>query len=308
MKKVNFDSLKSLEAPKSWIENAINIPQTKKAPPVFFFKYSRAVAFAATFVLVCAISITLFLHQNNDILKIEPTYSSTQEALNSTQATQESDVENTEQEKAKTATDSKQDSKPDSNNQQNLNGGAPLEDETLPSTNKPETDKPVTPTDGGTPEPTLPSNNNTDNTSSPQPPATEPTNPLQPTQTPNNPAPGSPQEPTEETIGKPDIAAIAHYQSVHDYCEIIGYIETKHLTGSGNVYCQLSKRGLSEPWLGSSDYCGADHLCTIWMVKDGYTYFAYDIPQSYEIEHGAQYLFIIYNESGQILDTRLKYL
>ncbi len=74
MKEYNFDSLKNLKAPESWIENAVNIPTQNKKAPVTYLKFSRTLAYVACFVLICAISITLLQYKNNSVVKTDPSY------------------------------------------------------------------------------------------------------------------------------------------------------------------------------------------------------------------------------------------
>lgn len=85
MNKVNFDSLKNLKAPEEWIENAINIPNTKqKKKPIlaiFSNKSARLIAAAACLVLVSAISLTVFLTQDRITPPIDPNYEATEQAV-----------------------------------------------------------------------------------------------------------------------------------------------------------------------------------------------------------------------------------
>lgn len=63
MKKANFNTLKNLPVPESWIENALAIPteQEKKPAALPFWKKPRFIAMAASLVLVSALSLALFL-------------------------------------------------------------------------------------------------------------------------------------------------------------------------------------------------------------------------------------------------------
>ena len=63
MKKANFNTLKNLSVPESWIENALAIPEKEEQKPaaVPFWKKPRFIAMAASLVLVSALSIALFL-------------------------------------------------------------------------------------------------------------------------------------------------------------------------------------------------------------------------------------------------------
>ncbi|MBQ9680242.1 MAG: hypothetical protein IJV48_06130 [Ruminococcus sp.] len=62
MKKANFDTLKNLPVPESWIENALLIPgqEKKKAAVIPFWRRKGAIALAASLVLVSVLSVILF--------------------------------------------------------------------------------------------------------------------------------------------------------------------------------------------------------------------------------------------------------
>lgn len=63
MKKLNFNQLKSVKTPESWVENAINIPSKNKKPLPFYFK-TYFIASAACIIVCCAVSLTVFLNFN----------------------------------------------------------------------------------------------------------------------------------------------------------------------------------------------------------------------------------------------------
>lgn len=60
MKKLNFNSIQSLQPPDSWIENALAIPEKESKKPAFITR-PRIIAAAASIVLVTAVSVALFL-------------------------------------------------------------------------------------------------------------------------------------------------------------------------------------------------------------------------------------------------------
>ena len=73
MKNVNFDTLKNLEAPEKWIENAINIQNQKAENKVIpFSKFSRTFAMVASLVLVCMVSVAVFLHFDKNLVDVNP--------------------------------------------------------------------------------------------------------------------------------------------------------------------------------------------------------------------------------------------
>ena len=93
-------------------------------------------------------------------------------------------------------------------------------------------------------------------------------------------------------------------ESIREGCEIGGYVDIKHLSGSKNVYCAISIPGGNMEFYGSENIVADDHLCKIWYATEETVYFAFDIPDSYNLEVGKQYHYIIYNEDGSILQTR----
>ena len=64
MSEFNFDKMKNVEIPDSWVDGAMNVPKDLKTP-IPFLKYSKIVAFAASIVLVCSLSIALFFITNS---------------------------------------------------------------------------------------------------------------------------------------------------------------------------------------------------------------------------------------------------
>ena len=63
MKEFNFNTLRDLPVPESWIENALAIPEREaaKTAAVPFWKKPRTIATAASLLLVSALSVALFL-------------------------------------------------------------------------------------------------------------------------------------------------------------------------------------------------------------------------------------------------------
>ena len=330
MKKVNFDSLTNLKAPESFIENAINATKTQKKKPLVFIKYSRALAAVACLVIMCAVSLGVYFKEDRVTPPIDPSF--IVETGNS------KDSENTQYTDKNIKETLKNDKDFDKENAQNsVTYNKPTtESETIEpsekpsSTTKPTEDSKDEPTVGPTKpsesaKPSESTNTNEIPTSSPplKPgtnPTTKPTKPSdkpKPTlpdsssQDPNYPAAPPPEQSPDSTdgtpelpsvsppISKPDYAAIREYKSVHDYCEIVDYIETKHLTGSKRVYCIVKKRGAGNQWLGGDDWFSPEHICTTWKEKNGYTYFAYSITNTYNITESGEYLYLIYNENGQ---------
>ncbi len=66
MKKVNFNQIKGIKTPESWIENALNIPIENKKPKPFYLK-PYFLASAASVVICCALSLYVFSHFGSDL-------------------------------------------------------------------------------------------------------------------------------------------------------------------------------------------------------------------------------------------------
>ena len=65
MSEFNFDNMKNVDIPDSWIEGALKVPKDT-IHPTPFLKYSKIIAFAASIVLVCSISVALFFVTNDN--------------------------------------------------------------------------------------------------------------------------------------------------------------------------------------------------------------------------------------------------
>ncbi len=122
----NFDSLKNLKAPDSWIENAMQIPKLQEKKPIFFIRYSRHLMAVACLVLVCAVSLIIVLQKDDGkILVVDPD-------LQTTVTEHHTETKNTIE--TESSTDSKENNT--QTNKENTpiqntvteNGGAPHED------------------------------------------------------------------------------------------------------------------------------------------------------------------------------------
>ncbi len=65
MSEFNFDKMKNIDIPESWVDGALNVEKEPKSP-VLFLKYSKIIAFAASIVLVCCLSVALFFITNRN--------------------------------------------------------------------------------------------------------------------------------------------------------------------------------------------------------------------------------------------------
>lgn len=65
MSEFNFDKMKNIDIPESFVDAALKVEKEQKSP-IPFFKYSKIIAFAASIVLVCSLSVALFFITNKN--------------------------------------------------------------------------------------------------------------------------------------------------------------------------------------------------------------------------------------------------
>ncbi len=227
MKKVNFNNLDDIQIPEAWTKNALSLPQTleDKRKVVFFGKFSKNLALVASLVLVCALSVFLFIFtQKGNILSThEPEQTSESTALTQT----EQDKQNESKIKPTTQKETEEES---------FAATEPTEITTEETVD--ETKKPTTPS--STAKPTTSGNKETtsaDDSSSTKPNGSpsgstsgesgtnKPNSGQTPTQKPN------PTEPNDEAPDTPEVEASTSF--------ITEYIPKDKLLNSNKVYCAL---------------------------------------------------------------------
>ncbi len=107
MKDKNFSSLKNITTPESWIENAKAIPNAPvKAEKKVFFTLPKILTAAACILLVCAVSVPLYVFtQNGASIAVVPTDATTEVSFTtSTQCTTSKKTEPTLKTDASTET------------------------------------------------------------------------------------------------------------------------------------------------------------------------------------------------------------
>lgn len=247
----NFDSLKNLKAPDSWIENALNIANAQdvqKEKPIFFIRYSRSLAAVACLILVCTISLLVVLNKNDgSVPAIDPDY----ETVLTDSTDNEDDSQTEHQSDATEKTNDKKD-KNSITETVTTNGGAPHE-----STEKPQkptqsqNTKPVKPTDKPETTPTDKDENPTDAPEVLPSPTVKPTRPqnskpdMKPVNRPGNPGdptnrPGSPGDPMKPrpTEGDGEGGAPTVPGVPYDVTFAIT-VDSYYLTSDEIIYCTL---------------------------------------------------------------------
>lgn len=320
MNEKNFDSISQFEVPKSWIDDALNIPQNKVKKPFPLIKFSRNLMAVACFILVCGISVALyFITDDSSIPPVKPpvsSHSANTECMTEDSNKYESNIRNSENkdkdEKIHSATQSPfvQSSHPERS-----------EDETVVSTqahqnpDKKPTDKPNK----------KPEQNNQDNpiqTDALEPPEEKPTqgegdkpvDPYPPVEKPSavTEAPAPTENPTYVPPWVSPTIKPTQPESTEDptinfkYVLIQGVVDNSKLTGSKNVYCKLyDKNGnlLGDPNLFSSSHLtvkagSGTNKTTVW----------YYVYRNININVSSTYTYVFYNENGDALKSGTTYL
>lgn len=195
----NFDSLKNLKAPDSWIENALSIPAMQEKKPIFFIRYSRSLMAVACLILVCTISLIVVLNKGDKpVLVVDPQY----------ETTQQDETENGENDTQNNNDNDKNNNKKPAPTNSKDNGDAPHEGTVAATQNS--TDKQEKPTQKPTTKPVIGPQRPTEKPESPTEdkvlptPTVRPTAPVsvKPTTKPIH-RPDAPVEPTEGTPTSP---------------------------------------------------------------------------------------------------------
>lgn len=327
MSEKNFSSIKNFSVPKSWIDNALSVPATGKKKPVLFLNLTRTIATAATIILVCTISVMVFM-LSDDNAKLQtatkPPTTSSDGVDDHNDPTYSTD-----------STDDKVDETKNNNSHKHWfdniikpDGNGSILDDILPTRPRPTRPSATTPTQGVEPTSPLPPDDN--RPSVPQPtieppedpseaPSVEPSQPPAPTE----PTPWEPICPTEPTEPKPweplpteplepdpsdppyedptepppvEHPTISPYYDT--YIEVLVDSKKVPLTNT-NVYCKFVDSNGNEirPENQYGNYRKA-RMVRWTSTKITYRYYPY---QKKIIKHAGNYTYYFYNASGEIL-------
>ncbi|MBE6824465.1 MAG: hypothetical protein E7513_03865 [Ruminococcaceae bacterium] len=310
MSEFNFDKLKNLEIPDSWVDGALNVPPESEKAPVVFVNFTRSFAAVASLVLVCSLSLLLFfLTDDNATPPIDKKVPTSETSVTSTESFDTNNsTENTEKELA-TPFDKVKDF---------------IHNLFIKPTQKPSSsaEKDEEPT--GSTHPSKPSEetkNDEENSSSTTLPstsietqsvATEPQEPTQEVQT---------QPPTQEPTEKPDVNPTeVHTQpptqkptqkptqeptmSINDFPDEPFVIISSYPVSGWNsttevVYCRLYDANGN--LVGDSDLYSSQHLAKIDSQDSKRVYVSYD-PQARGLAIPVgEYSFCFYNLLGTVL-------
>ena len=289
MSEFNFDNMKNVDIPDSWIEGALKVPKDT-IHPTPFLKYSKIIAFAASIVLVCSISVALFFVTNDNPVVPPIKYDETECNTfgENTDSTIESSVDVTTKE---------------TNAEKNTTEAVESEEQTVfessaknkkPTSFKPEKTEPTEfcmPTTNGSIENDkddgrIPSNPNSAPDSNPNPDSVPDSNPNKPRPTQSGGKPTAPpatengaqEKPTVRPDGPepPEkvesyvksyesgiITAKIHKEDLSEmmYCRI--YDENGNIIGDSNLFSNSKRAQIAAKAEGSDDFVQADDYNTV---------------------------------------------
>ena len=283
MKKVNFNNLDNIQIPETWTKNALSLPETleNKKKVAFFGKFSKNLALVASLVLVCALSVSLFIFtQKGDILNSQKP----SQAIESTTVAQTQQPTQSES-KISSVTETQEET-------QETESSASTEptEETTEKTNAPTTPNTEKPTSSGDKETTSTENSDSSNPNGGS--SNKPNGGQTPTQkpTPTVSETAPPEEP-------PDGPAVEFYD------KITVEFPSSYLTGNGNVYCQIYD-AYGTP-LGDSDPYSDSHRALLKLSSSENTACSSYITSTYYIDKvgfslsNGTYRYCFYNENGE---------
>ncbi len=327
MNEKNFDSISQFEVPKSWIDDALNVPQNNVKKPFPLIKFSRTIMAVASFILVCSLSVALYFITDDSSIPPVKIPASSQSINAETQkkdsGINESDNKDSENKESINQVDSASQSPSTQNSHPERS-----EDEIQDSTDalkKPDKNPDKKPADKPNKNPSKDNQENpvqTDAPENPKPtaPVERPTeedvppyNPDFPTEAPLYPSEAPPWvTPTENATIKPpynptqapDIyptnppsieEPTTNFEYVFIQCTADNYL----LTGSKNIYCKIlhqDGRLVGDPNLFSSS-----HLTVKAGSGTSQTTVWYYIYRNTDIEVSGTYRYVFYNENGDTL-------
>lgn len=284
MSEFNFDNMKNVDIPDSWVDGALNIPPENKTP-IPFLKYSKIIAFASSIVLVCSISVALFFITNSSVAV--PSVKNTETECSTISQTNSQNVVNTENVTEKNEQKDNTDAtevETETDSQAEEETIEPTENQNPTEKEKPDSD--VVKPDSGKPKPT-------ENKEKPN----KPTKPIpteKPTESFTGDSPPEDSPPDYEELSyisgfsNRRITAEIHFSDFSSsvYCRI--YDSKGHLVGDNDLYS--SKREAIQ-----SDK----------ISSESSEYFSYDynVDNLGEILEKGNYEVVFYNEIGYFLCT-----
>lgn len=293
MKKVNFNNLDNIEIPEAWTQKALTLPKAldSKKGALIFGRFSKKLVLVASIILVCALSVSLFIFtQKGDILNTdEPSHSSSEDVT-----LFQSEPEN--QDENFFAGGAKEESQTE---------GTAFDEYSQKATEK--QNKPATPSEKPkNPAPDSSSTDNPDSIVNPKPDSTPQTKPdSTPPKNPESSNPGSSDSSTEEPTPTepPEDYEVDSPGDINDG-KIEVFFPKSSLTGS-SVFCQIYE--MNGTPLGDSDPLADSHRAYLSFSStsvdgtDSYQKVTYYLDKGgFSLSKGT-YRYCFYNEDGKII-------
>lgn len=298
----NFDSIKNFEVPQSWIDSALSVPQTApRKKPIVFLHFSRYATAVASFMLVCVLSVVVFMLHDDSVVPVDKPIST-----QSTTVTDSTDVKKeTKKDNATTATSKKgvsaQSKKPTAKSGNTEPTEKPTQKAQKPDDSKghpkPSTQEKTESTQGTDMQgATIPTQNKTET------PTTEPTEkPTQkPTQRPTQRPTQKPTvKPTQKPTQKPTNSAGGDGFNSVESVSCSDSFSVSKLVGSGKVYCSVYSS--SGKLVGDSNLFSSQHLATIDYKTSSVVLVSYDPTSKGLLLSQGRYTYSFYNENGVVV-------
>ncbi len=297
MKNVNFDTLKNLQAPEEWIENAISIQnQEQQNKLIPFSRFSRNFAMVASLIFVCMVSVAVFLSSDRNIVPvISDTQSSESKTSQSdcTKHQEETKVESKAEKETESATHPSEDS--------TLNGDAPNEGDNKKPTSLQITSPTTSESENPSNSPTLalPSDKPNDQPTTPQGGTQPPSTPATPGPNPVVPGPGESagdesQNPTNSETQRPTEKPADPQLSSETKCTAVFAASSDDA-----IYCKLYD--VNGRIMGSMNLLAHQKKAESTDMDNGMVYAVYYPVKMGVITQKGTYTYHFYNKSGFVL-------
>ena len=258
MSEFNFDKMKNLEIPDTWVDGALNVPPKKKLP-VICVNFRRVATAVACLLVVCLVGfIPFIINPDNDILPV---------ATKSTDPTSHTVVDETSDntDVSQTEEDQEQTQKPSENMVVNIQTETPN-----PSTNT-EVMEPSESTQAS--ETIIPDSS-----------TTEPTQVDTQATQPSIPEVILPTNDSPEDSSGPDFLS----------GDCIVSVSPSFLVGSGNIYCKIKDE--SNIHIGDNHLYSQQHVASFYSGFGSVYYYLYSPQKAGLVLEPGTYYYYFYNE------------
>lgn len=292
MSEFNFDKLKNHEIPDSWVSGALNVPPQTEKEPIIYPNFTKTLAFVATLVVVCALSVTLFfLTQKGDILPKEPTIPTTKIFETQTDTPTYNSSDETKKVTDETTSTQTEDPQDEETQADETIKSEPTEEKTEKETSKPTQSQTQKPTQKPSSKPNgdkTPSNPDSNN----------------PAGKPNSSKPSlNPEHPEDAPVSTEDIDGPS--LEPDSYLSFSAIVDKSKLNGSNTVYFSIRSNDMEDMWTESepqkfpaqiSHTSGNNAILKFYPVPNEL------VPKS------GNYIYCFYNSKGEVIFADVKYI